>query len=291
MGGENAVSARYKMKKRVVTGAIYVAVVVAMFLLREYVDYRLFNLLTYFWTAMGTFEVARAVKPWAIDGNFLSAVIFGVLTMPVYAIVEYYFAKGFGGASVLTLSVAMLAVTGVLCFADRKSFKNFLISALPFIYPTLFMLTMLLANDLGKEIGFVAMLLIYVISPLSDTFAYFVGSLIGGKKLCPKLSPKKTWSGAIGGTIGGAVGSILVYIIFKHKINFDLFSPIILFAIIGVIGSIITIIGDLFESFVKRRAGIKDMGNILPGHGGAMDRMDGSMFLSVFIYFVVLLMV
>ena len=279
------------MKKRVITGAVYVAVVTAMFLLREFIDYRLFNLLTYFWTAVGTFEVARAVKPWAIDGNFSTAVIFGVVVTPLYAIFEYFLNKGLGGLTIISLSVTMLVVTGVLCIVNKKSFKTFVISALPFVYPTLFMLTMLLANDLGKEIGFVAMLLIYVISPLSDTFAYLVGSLVGGKKLCPKLSPKKTWSGAIGGTIGGALGAIIVCIIFKDKIPFKSFSPVILFAGIGVIGSVLTIIGDLFESLVKRRANIKDMGRILPGHGGAMDRMDGSMFLSVFIYLIFLLII
>ena len=152
------------------------------------------------------------------------------------------------------------------------------------------MLTMLLANGFEKNVGLVALLLIYIISPLSDTFAYFVGSLIGGKKLCPKLSPKKTWSGAIGGTIGGAVGAIAVYLIFQNKISFDYFSPVVFFAIMGIVGSVLNIIGDLFESFVKRRVGIKDMGNILPGHGGAMDRMDGAMFLSVFVYIVFLIL-
>ena len=277
------------MKKRVITGVGYVLVVATMFLLRQFVDYRLFNILTFFWMIAGTFEVARAVRPWAVKDNFQISLIFSGASVALYALFSQYFSALRGGFAVVVLAVFFVVYTLVLCLINKKDGKTFLISTLPFVYPTLFMLTMLLANDLGKDIGFIAMLLIYVISPLSDTFAYLVGSLIGGKKLCPKLSPKKTWSGAIGGTLGGAIGSIIVYFIFKDKIVFDLFSPVILFAIIGVVGSILTIIGDLFESFVKRRAGIKDMGNILPGHGGAMDRMDGSMFLSVFIYFIFLL--
>ena len=277
------------MKKRVITGVGYVLVVATMFLLRQFVDYRLFNILTFFWMIAGTFEVARAVRPWAVKDNFQISLIFSGASVALYALFSQYFSALHGGLAVVGLAVFFVVYTLVLCLINKKDGKTFLISALPFVYPTLFMLTMLLANDLGKDIGFIAMLLIYVISPLSDTFAFLVGSLIGGKKLCPKLSPKKTWSGAIGGTLGGAIGSIIVYFIFKDRIVFDHFSPVILFAIIGVVGSILTIVGDLFESFVKRRAGIKDMGNILPGHGGAMDRMDGSMFLSVFIYFIFLL--
>ena len=141
---------------------------------------------------------------------------------------------------------------------------------------------MAMANDLDK--GFTAMLLIFVISPCTDTFAYLVGSLIGGKKMCPKLSPKKTWSGGIGGLLGGVVGSLLAYLIFPVEVNF--FSPILLFIIVGVFASVLTQVGDLFESFIKRKAGIKDMGNIMPGHGGVLDRIDGTMFASVLIFIV-----
>ena len=277
------------MLKRIITGAAYVIVVCAFFLLREFVDYRLFNILTFIWVAFGTFEVARAVKPWAIDGNLFTATFFGIVIVPAYMIAEYFIGKGFGKIIVVVTVLTMVAVTGLLCLTEKAGGKKFVISALPFIYPTLFMLTMLLANDLGQNKGFIAMLLIYVISPLSDTFAFFTGSLIGGKKLCPKLSPKKTWSGAIGGTVGGAIGAVIVYLIFKSKITVS-FSPLIVFAAIGVVASVLTILGDLFESFIKRRAGIKDMGNLLPGHGGAMDRMDGASFASVFIYLAFLIL-
>ena len=278
------------MKKRIITGAVYVAVLVAMFLLREYVDYRLFDILTFFWMVAGTFEVARAVKPWAVEGNSVMAVTFSVISVPLYAVSSYALNAFYGAISIILLVECFLICTAFSCLKSKQRGKTFVISALPFVYPTLFMLTMLLANRLGQNLGFIALLLIYVVSPLSDTFAYFVGSLIGGKKLCPKLSPKKTWSGAIGGTLGGVIGAIAIYFIFKEKIVFSAFSPVILFAIIGLVGSVLNIIGDLFESFVKRRAGIKDMGKILPGHGGAMDRMDGAMFLSVFVYFVFLIL-
>ena len=130
------------------------------------------------------------------------------------------------------------------------------------------------------------LLLCFIISPANDVFAYLVGSKIGGKKLCPKLSPKKTWSGAIGGTIGGILASLLVYLIFKPTVNF--FSPILFFILIGLVASVINIIGDLFESFIKRKMGIKDMGKIMPGHGGVLDRIDGTMFVIAFTYILFL---
>ena len=78
-----------------------------------------------------------------------------------------------------------------------------------------------------------------------------------------------------------------MYLIFDPSVRAA--SPILAFAIIGVIASVLTEIGDLFESFVKRRAGIKDMGKIMPGHGGVMDRIDGMSFASAFIFFAFLI--
>ena len=162
-------------------------------------------------------------------------------------------------------------------------------NALGYFYPAVFVISALFANDLGQDEGFIVLLLPFVVSALSDTFAFFTGSLIGGKKLCPKLSPKKTWSGALGGTVGGEVGALVIYFVFKAKITVNFFSPVVLFIAFGVIASVLTIIGDLFESFIKRKVGIKDMGNILPGHGGVLDRIDGTSFVQVFSYLVFLL--
>jgi phosphatidate cytidylyltransferase len=108
---------------------------------------------------------------------------------------------------------------------------------------------MLACNDIGAN-AFYALLLAFVVSPCSDTMAYLVGSLIGGPKLCPKLSPKKTWSGAIGGVIGGTLGGIIVCLIFNPQIAS--ISPLLLFALVGLVGSVFTMAGDLFESFIKR---------------------------------------
>jgi len=205
-----------------------------------------------------------------------------VVFLPTYAVMEYLIFPSFGYLACIGLIVLFAIVLCSLYRLLKLNGKGLLLSLFTLLYPAIFIICMAMANDLDK--GFTAMLLIFVISPCTDTFAYLVGSLIGGKKMCPKLSPKKTWSGGIGGLLGGVVGSLLAYLIFPVEVNF--FSPILLFIIVGVFASVLTQVGDLFESFIKRKAGIKDMGNIMPGHGGVLDRIDGTMFASVLIFIV-----
>ena len=148
-------------------------------------------------------------------------------------------------------------------------------------------------NAFYGEFALIAIVLLFVISPLTDTMAYFVGFIYNkiskgkAKKLAPILSPKKTIAGAIGGLIGGALGSVLVLLIFKPSLRLS--NPWLFFVLVGVIGSLFTQIGDLFESFIKRSVGIKDIGKIIPGHGGVMDRIDGMSFCAVVIYFAFIL--
>lgn len=272
------------MKTRIITGAGYVAVMVAFFLLRQLVDSRIFHILTYFLIVAGTFETARMMKGRAFKNVVPISVAFAILFVPAYLISEY-FLPGWGYVIALDLIAIAIISVCVYSFVKDKTSKEYLSSLLPFIYPVLLLLPMLLANDMGKN-GFVVLLLSFVISPLSDTFAYFVGSLIGGKKLCPKISPKKTWSGAIGGVIGGAIGALIVYFIFTPSVNF--FSPVLLFILVGLLASIVNIFGDLFESVLKRKVGVKDSGKLLPGHGGVLDRIDGTSFVIVFLYVIFL---
>lgn len=273
------------MLKRTISGACYVAILVGFFLLREFVDARLFHLLTYFFAIVGTFELVRALKEYLIKGWFTLSIIYAILFTPVYYVGEYIIFDGWGWLFAFDLVAIMVIVTAITAIIKNIPTQKFLCSILPFVYPSLFLLTMLVAND-GKY-GFISLLTAFVVSPCSDTFAYLVGSTVGGKKLCPKLSPKKTWSGAIGGTVGGIVGAIIIYFIFKPTVNF--FSPVLLFVIAGLVASILNLFGDLFESYIKRKVGIKDMGKIMPGHGGVLDRIDGTMFAIVFLCILFLL--
>lgn len=270
------------MKIRVISGACFVAIVTGFFLLREFVDARLFSIFLWFFCAMGAFEMARASRQKTGDGIYWVSIIFGFLTVPAYCITEYFVCAGYGFVFAL-ISILLCTVINLALLYSNQNKKGVIGYALAnAFYPSIFIIFMLLINGHLGDKGFVAMLLTFVISPFSDTFAYFVGSLCKGPKLCPKLSPKKTWSGAIGGTLGGALGSVAVFFIFGKALggNFVWWA----FLLLGLVASIMTIIGDLFESFIKRKLGIKDMGKIMPGHGGVLDRIDGTMFAAVLIY-------
>jgi len=279
------------MKTRVISGAVFVAIIVGMFLLRQFVDWRIFQLLNFVFCTIGTFEVARALKGHLKKSVNIILIVYGALFVPIYALVNYLLSVGNG----YIVALGFMALTGLIVIIVGGFDSKSLIGLVPVFYPSLLILTMLMCNDLGVvsglgiagDKGFIATLLIFVISPFTDTMAYFTGSLLKGPKLCPKLSPKKTISGAIGGLIGGIAGALLVYFIFKPQVNF--FSPVLLFILIGIFGGVLTQVGDLFESFIKRKVGIKDMGKIMPGHGGVMDRIDGMSFLSVLTFAVFML--
>lgn len=280
------------MLKRTITGACYVAIIVGFFLLREFVDARLFQILNWAFIGISTFEIARALKPYTMRGGFVFAVVYGVLFVPVYCVVEYFLLQKMGWLVAVNYTALMMLIVSVWSLFDKSSYDGFRSTLFCLLYPSLLMLSTMVINDFATN-GFTALLLVFVIAPCSDTAAYLVGMSYNkirkgkAKKLCPKLSPKKTVAGAIGGVIGGALSSLILYFVCRPQINF--FSPVLLFMGIGLIASVLTEIGDLFESYVKRRVGIKDSGKILPGHGGVLDRIDGMMFASVFICIVFLL--
>ncbi|MEA2110437.1 MAG: phosphatidate cytidylyltransferase [Campylobacterota bacterium] len=160
--------------------------------------------------------------------------------------------------------IAGVVFASVVAYTQRLEWKNFL----PFLYPTAGMLFTL---SLYKEYGMISMLWLLVVVALADIGAYVVGKSIGKTQFCV-TSPKKTMEGVVGGlvfaTIGGAfVGGTII----------DIEKA----AIVSLFVAIASVFGDLFESYLKRKAGVKDSGTILPGHGGVLDRIDGYLFGSV----------
>ncbi|MDE7389484.1 MAG: phosphatidate cytidylyltransferase [Lachnospiraceae bacterium] len=135
--------------------------------------------------------------------------------------------------------------------------------------------------------------LFYVVTALStpwlaDGGAYFGGSLFGKRKLCPKISPKKTVEGAVAGVVLGAVLSLLVGVVFNTFVFAD--NPtvqvsLLPLALYGLAGSLISIVGDLSFSLIKRNSGIKDFGDLMPGHGGMLDRFDSVIFSAPLLLF------
>ena len=112
----------------------------------------------------------------------------------------------------------------------------------------------------------------------TDICAYFAGVTMGKHKLCPKISPKKTWEGAVGGILGSVILSGIFGLVFAGEL-----LPHCL--VIGFLASIVSMFGDLTASIFKRKMGIKDYGNLIPGHGGILDRFDSVLFTGPVIYF------
>ena len=110
----------------------------------------------------------------------------------------------------------------------------------------------------------------------NDTFAYFTGSLLGKHKMAPSISPKKTWEGFAGGMIAALTVAFLI------SLNFNIFN-VVQWMVTGLLVSVFGSAGDFFESWLKRKAGVKDSGTLLPGHGGFLDRFDALIFCVPFV--------
>lgn len=167
----------------------------------------------------------------------------------------------------------------VLCcewpyFFNHHSWQFWLI--FPF-YPLFPFILLILLNQ-NPEMRILLPIMIALTSSF-DTGAYLTGSLIGTHKLVPRISPKKTWEGLCGGIIFCLFALLIIcwYAGIQPTWNSVL--------CIAVITSLLALIGDLFESWLKRNAGIKDSGSLLPGHGGILDRFDSLLFVVFFFYF------
>lgn len=125
---------------------------------------------------------------------------------------------------------------------------------------------MILRHDI--DLGFLAMVLLFAIVWTTDILGYFAGKAIGGPKLMPAISPKKTWSGAFAGTLGAMIVAVLVASLFGSFNGTAIAS-------IALLLSVMAQLGDLLESWIKRHFGAKDASQLIPGHGGVMDRLDG----------------
>jgi phosphatidate cytidylyltransferase len=127
---------------------------------------------------------------------------------------------------------------------------------------------------LSDAYGLVAILALFAIVWGADIGAYFTGRALGGPKLAPRISPNKTWSGFAGGITTGIVAGLLVLRIAGLPLSFAL-------AVLCGLLALVSVAGDLFESHMKRRFGVKDSGHLIPGHGGFMDRLDAFLFAAI----------
>ena len=137
------------------------------------------------------------------------------------------------------------------------------------------------------ERGLYLAFLVFLCSWGCDTCAYCVGMLIGKHKMSPKLSPKKSVEGAVGGVAGAALLTALYCFIFRSPMHLER-GEIVILAVIAAIAGLISMVGDLTASAIKRNYDIKDYGKLIPGHGGILDRFDSMIITAPIIYFLAL---
>lgn len=179
---------------------------------------------------------------------------------------------------ILILSVFILMLIPI--FNEKYNFTSGGITLLGFIYVAVFLSFIILVNN--KIYGNYFVWLIFLASWLCDTFAYYSGKYFGKKKLCPKISPKKTLEGSIGGFLGSVIGCALFGI---FAINRGVDVGLLHFVLIGTISGIVSQLGDLVASSIKRYVDVKDYSQLIPGHGGILDRFDSIIFCSVTLFY------
>lgn len=180
----------------------------------------------------------------------------------------------FPAPALLVLLVAIVA--GVAVYSSMRGAGQW--DAAGLAYAGLSGLSLALLRD-ADHAGLVAMLFLFAVVWATDVSAYFVGRAVGGPKLAPSISPGKTRSGAVGGAVGGVVAGVLLASLAGAGNLFTL-------AFVALVLSVVAQAGDLFESWVKRRHGRKDSGNLIPGHGGVMDRVDGLVAAAFALYLI-----
>jgi phosphatidate cytidylyltransferase len=231
-------------------------------------------------TAIGIFEMIRCIGQ---KKNFF-------LIIPLCALGLFFpiYVRYSGGLlNILSMGVAILILASIYVFAvavfGNKTLKvtdaGLLLAV--FVYVTAGFSSTVYLRDLNN--GVYLLYLPFISGWITDSFAYFTGRLFGKHKLIPSVSPKKTVEGAIGGTIFGAASIVLFAFVVANLIDGEggIRANYLAFAVLGLIIPIISQIGDLIMSVIKRHYQIKDYGKFFPGHGGMLDRFDSSIAVSL----------
>lgn len=196
--------------------------------------------------------------------------VLGLLAALVFPVAAYL--NGLVACAFVVICLLMAAACWYV-FTPRANIADVAVTAFGPLYTSLAFASVVLLRkvDPGTQ-GALVTLVIMVSIWANDAFAYLVGSAIGSHKLAPKISPNKS----VEGFFGGLVGSILVWVLLASFVMPSL--PVPLAAVFGALVGIISVVGDLFESRLKRGVGVKDSGNVIPGHGGLLDRSDSMLF-------------
>lgn len=278
---------------RSISGTVYVAVIIAATIAGGYWFFALTGILA----MIGALEyqriAAQAARHYIPAGirlaDFAATILLWALA-PIYVYTlnrypemreEALLAISITGLTVLTVYIVLRMCMSLY---DRNG-DAFGATARSFLGVIYIGVPVAILNILAIHCGYAVLLLMFAMIWLNDTGAYLVGSALGKHRLCPRLSPKKSWEGFWGGMAFCIIAGIVYAMFIAH-------DSVLVWAAFGVIVSITATAGDLFESMMKRAADVKDSGNIIPGHGGILDRIDSLLLVApvtalfVFVLFV-----
>lgn len=274
------------MLKRAVTAIILVGYAFAMLYLGTAVHYGFLDALIMSFAFVGTYEMYHTFRKSEYKNSWGAPLLLCVAIYPLWYFLGY---KGI----LIALSLSICLALAVFTFKAEMELKDLLATIFSLIYP---MALVSLAFALSREFpcgGTFAISFAIFLPVFSDTFAYLVGSTLGKRKLCPSISPKKTVAGAIGGLLGSVLCAVTFFLLFDFyaviPVGYVTFSDsvavrAVVFVVLGIVGGVLAEIGDLAASRIKRTMNIKDFGNIFPGHGGVLDRLDSIMFTLVMLF-------
>ncbi len=192
------------------------------------------------------------------------------------------------GNLVLYSLYSLVMFLALIVYHNTISFKELaIIYSMSVMIPSALQ-TIVQTRSLSAEHGMFYAMVAVLAAWIPDMGAYFVGVLFGKHKLCPEISPKKTVEGLVGGIIFSMIAMVLIGMLFSY-IFYDGAKQVdfIVLCLVGLGGALTSVVGDLSFSLIKRSCGVKDFGQIIPGHGGILDRFDSVIFTAPYVYILV----
>lgn len=260
------------MKTRIITAIVALLIFVPILIFADtalFGTVKLLNLAIAVLSAVGAYEAIKCVGEKALIVRLPVVITAFILPLLTVDTLNAY-------TSAFILLLFLLLFVGVLKNRNVKCDSVLTAFALTFYVTASFGSIIILYNNAIKLFP-----LIFIGAWVTDTFAYFSGYFFGKRKLIPEVSPKKTVEGAI----GGSLATTIVYGVYAWFVTKDITLTIIL-TLVGLIASIVSQLGDLSASLIKRHWNIKDYGSLFPGHGGVLDRFDSILAVSAFLYCV-----
>ncbi|MBR2245978.1 MAG: phosphatidate cytidylyltransferase [Bacilli bacterium] len=263
------------MKKRIISAIIMVAVFVPLLLIGG-ITFAIFMTILALFGLYEIMSIRETKKPFPFAMKLIAYLMVIFFSMTNFKSIEFLYNVDY---RVMTFIIFVFLVPMVYINDTKKYNINdalFLIGSILFIGMSFNLLIITRNYDITYIIY------LFLITTITDTFAFFTGKFIGKHKLCPDISPKKTVEGVIGGTLMGTFAATAFYVTVINNCN-----SLILVIVITTLLSLVGQIGDLVFSIIKRYYGRKDFSNLIPGHGGILDRFDSIIFVALtFILFL-----